>query len=155
MELPEYRLDTDETLAFEHRELAGILDYWQRKRGARTLPARADLDPLEMHEHLGWIILADVIGLPARFRYRLIGTEVTRRVGRDSTGLHLEDVYPAEHYDAVVAPFRWVVENRRPLRAMGRLWFADRDWHSFEAVHLPLGRDGTTVDMILVRTVIS
>ncbi len=154
MELPSYRLDTDETLAFEHQELARILDYWHMKRGTRALPARADLDPLEMQEHLGWIVLTDVIGTPARFQYRLIGTEITRRVGRDSTGLPLDEVYPAEHYDAVVAPLRWVIENRRPLRTMGRLWFADRDWHSFEAVHLPLSKDGATIDMILVRTVI-
>ncbi len=127
MELPSYRFETDETLAFEHPELVRMLTYWNAKRGARLLPARRDLDPLELQEHLGWIILVDVIGMPARFQYRLIGIEITQRIGRDATGRLLDELYPAEHYEGVVAPFRWIIEHRRPLRTTGRLWFAHRD----------------------------
>ncbi len=52
------------------------------------------------------------------------------------------------------SPYRWIVAERRPVRTLGALWFAQREWRSFEAVNLPLGKDGATVDMILSRTVI-
>jgi len=154
MEQPSYQLDIDETLGFTHDTLRDIVSYWDAKRGNRAMPARADMDPLEMGQHLGWIILTDVLGTPPRFRYRLVGTEITHRIGRDSTGAFLDELYPADRYETITTPFRWVARHGRPLRAVGRLWFAQRDWLSFETAELPLARDGSNIDMILTRAVI-
>lgn len=154
MEQPNYRLDIDETLGFTHDVLRHVVAYWEGKRGTRAMPARSDLDPLEMPEHLGWIILTEVLGNPLRFRYRLVGSEITRSIGRDSTGRFLDELYAADRYDAITKPFRWVATHRRPLRAVGRLWFAHREWLSFETAELPLAKDGVNIDMILTRAVI-
>lgn len=149
-----YRLELDPTLAFTHESLVTVKRYWDRKRGDRPMPARADIDPLEMPEQLGWIILTEVIGPPLRFRYRLVGSAVTAGIGRDSTGKYLDEIYPAPNYKDIVSSFCWVVSNRRPVRVVGDLWFTRRNWLYFESLDLPLSQNGMDVNMILTRAVI-
>jgi len=118
------------------------------------MPARADIDPLEMREQLGWLILTEVFSPPLRFRYRLVGSAVTAELGRDSTGKYLDEIYPASIYKDVVSSFSWVVSNRRPLRVVGDLWSTKRHWLYFESLDLPLSQNGVDVNMILTRAVI-
>ncbi|HYL57295.1 MAG TPA: PAS domain-containing protein, partial [Candidatus Acidoferrales bacterium] len=113
---PHFTLDP--SLAVKHRLLSHLLAYWRCKAGARAMPARADIDPLDLREHMGWMILTDVASSPLRFRFRLIGAEVTRLVGRDSTGKFWDEIYAPAIYDATTAAMRWVVEHRRPLRVL-------------------------------------
>ncbi|HUJ03619.1 MAG TPA: PAS domain-containing protein, partial [Rhizomicrobium sp.] len=41
--------------------LSFLKAYWDRKRGERAMPARADIKPAEIKEHLGSIVLVDVL----------------------------------------------------------------------------------------------
>ena len=36
-------------------------DYWETKRGSRSMPARADIDPIEMKAFLPHVVLMDVL----------------------------------------------------------------------------------------------
>jgi hypothetical protein len=130
-----------------------LLNYWQTKRGDRSMPARAAIDPLEMRAHIGHLILVDVIGSPPRFRYRLIGSEVTRRVGRDSTGKYLDALYSPAVYEAMIVSYEWIVANRRPMRCTGNLQHANREWIGFESIDLPLSDDDHEVNMLITRGV--
>ncbi len=56
----------------EHPVLRFLRDYWDSKRAGRIMPSRGDIKPSEMKEHLGWIILQDVLPDYADFRYRVI-----------------------------------------------------------------------------------
>lgn len=152
---PNYRLELDPTLAFTHAALRTVKDYWQRKCGDRLMPARADIDPLDLREQLGWLILTDVVGPPLRFRYRLVGSAITAELGRDSTGKYLDEIYPEAIYKDLAGSFGWVVANRQPLRVVGNLWPSERRWLTFETLDLPLSQNGADVNMILTRAVIS
>src|SRR3546814_20569143 len=47
--------------AWVHPELAALRDYWLSKCGARRMPARSAIDPLEMKRWLGHLVLHEVI----------------------------------------------------------------------------------------------
>src|SRR5947209_13554600 len=64
--------------------------YWERKRGTRPAPTRKEIDPAEIVSLLPHVFLIEAVGMPLRFRYRLIGTAVVELTGRDLTG-HLVD----------------------------------------------------------------
>src|SRR5947207_13056937 len=61
--------------------LQRLYAYWRHKAADRSLPSRADLDPVEIPKLLPHIMLIDV--LPSGgYHYRLIGTE--NEIGRAS-----------------------------------------------------------------------
>jgi hypothetical protein len=154
-ELPNRRLELDSSLAFADRNLAEIVAYWDCMRGDRAMPTLADLNPLDLVQHLGWIVLTDVSRAPMRFRYRLVGSEITRRLGRDSTGEYLDELYRAEQYEGLTTSMRWVVTHRRPMRAAGRLWVSPHEWLAFETVDVPLAADGMHINVILTRAAVA
>lgn len=129
--------------------LRALFDYWAGKRGERAMPARADLDPLEIPTLLPIIGLVDVLDGGARFRYRLVGTEIVDVAGHDPTGRFLDEVLPDSGYaDYLIGLFREVTRERRPL-------YGESDFHGQGHIErrvrrllMPLSRDGRSVDMI-------
>ena len=85
--------EIDPELRFEDPRLHDFVSYWRSKCRDGRLPARADIDPLELKAFMGDMFMLDVVGDPRRFRYRLVGAKIAARVGRDSTGLFQEDAY--------------------------------------------------------------
>ena len=129
--------------------LQKLYAYWAKARGARPLPARRDIDPLDFAYMLGHVMLIDVLRDPLRFRVRLHGSEMAMRADQDLTG-KLRDAMPAGDFrDYVIARCRGLVERAQPLRVQqdraldGRL-------HSYEALWLPLSDDGSTVSMLML-----
>jgi hypothetical protein len=125
-----------------------LYDYWQRKRGTRPMPARCDIDPLELKGVLGWVLLLDVERPPLRFRFRLIGSEITTIRGVDLTGKYLEDSVSSSRdillrFNARVATepcigFHCVLDTMKDAKV---------GWVS--RLSLPLSSDRRRVDMIL------
>lgn len=144
-------LTVDPDLNIEAPALREILALWQCKCGDRAMPARSDFGPEELRAHMGWIVLVDVEPAPLRFRYRLIGTELTQWVGRDSTGRYLDELYDPEVYDTAISAYRRVVAQKCPLRVHGRMRHAEKGHIAFESLDLPLSDDGETVSMIMTR----
>src|SRR5690348_16042599 len=70
----------------DNKRFVDLKAYWDRKRGARAMPLPKDIAPLELREHLGSLILIDVLPGAVDFRMRLVGTIITAAYGRDSTG---------------------------------------------------------------------
>ena len=56
------------------------------------MPARADIDPLEVPRLLPPLMLVAVAGEPPRFRFRLVGTEIVARYDAALTGRELDDI---------------------------------------------------------------
>jgi hypothetical protein len=139
----------DETLSFERPELRDLLEIWRSKRQSRPLPSRADLSPFDLKAHLGHLFLLDVERDPLRFRYRLIGTAITRVVDRDATGCYFEDIYSGRLLETAIEVMSWVVRERAPLRIFSRTGHARNRVYLYDGVLLPLAKDGETVDMIL------
>jgi hypothetical protein len=139
----------------DQEKLRSIYRYWDGKRAGRAMPSRADIDPADLKPHLPQIVLLDVEPDPLRFRYRLVGTEVTRvRRGTsksDPTGTYVDEVTHHQGTLAVLAHYRRVVTERKPSLDHGD--YApdpDRPWARFTRLVMPLSRDGKTVDMLLV-----
>jgi hypothetical protein len=126
--------------------------YWDGKRGGRRMPARADIDPLELRAHLGSLVLIEPMPAADDFRYRLIGTKVTRQHGRDSTGKTVRELYGDRDpviFDWTMTVLRAVVDQRVPVAASNRLRMVRKEFIASEQLLLPLSNDGTSVNMIL------
>ena len=127
---------------------ARIYQYWRDCRGTRPFPARADLDPLSMRVALGNIALIEVHRDPLRFRIRLIGTDQVERLGFDPTGLWLDAIPTPEYARLLIARLTEIVARPEPLLVRNRQ-LLDHRWYDYEALWLPLGSDGRTLDMVL------
>lgn len=144
----------DPDLRFVDPTMAAFLDLWDRKRGDRRMPSRADIDPpFDLREHLGSICLIEVHHTPLRMRYRLIGTEIVQTMGRDSTGKWYHEIYSPQLLAQINESFEWLVRERRPLRSYGRAFYSDKRFYDYEIANLPLSSDGDTVDMVLGKLV--
>lgn len=132
--------------------LAFLKAYWDSKKAGRALPSRADVKPSDMKEHLGWIILVDVLPDFTDFRYRTIGTRVTQYFLADSTGKTVTEAF-APYGEAAVNGVLWIhrksARDKLVIRSHGGAGWLGRSFLDFDALYLPLSDDGQTVNMIL------
>jgi hypothetical protein len=140
------RQSLDRTFAkLRASELRELADYWLRQRGARPMPRRADIDPVDLPRHLPRLVLADVFYAPLRVRFRVVGTELERRLGYALTG-HTIDAGSG----AFFKPYELCAEQVRPTREYSRYDFGDAGpVGEFERLLLPLSEDGARVTMVL------
>ncbi|MBI3708459.1 MAG: PAS domain-containing protein [Proteobacteria bacterium] len=132
-----------------HPDLRRLYEYWDARRAGRACPARQEIDPLDLKYAIGHLMLIDVLRDPLQFRYRLIGTHVTQRMGCDLTGKTVDEVPDPAYREQIRKSFGAVVESgrpslshyERPIRGQPR---------RFEVLRLPLSDDGATVNMLLV-----
>lgn len=132
--------------------LAFLKTYWDRKRGKRAMPARADIRPPEMKEHLGWIILLDVLPGAEDFRFRTVGTRVTEYFLTDATGKTVTEAfarYGDDAVKAVLATHSKVARDGVAVRVHGGAGLFGRAFLDFDALYLPLSDNGISVNMIL------
>ncbi len=122
------------------------------------MPARDDINPVQMREHLGWIMMIDVLPGFVDFRYRLIGTKVTRYFVVNSTGQTVTQAfapYGAGVIKGVQAVYRKVARAGVPVRAHGEAdWLQDRGAFErghphFDSLYLPLSDDDVTCNMLM------
>lgn len=124
------------------------LDYWERKRAGQPMPGRQDIDPVEMHDFLSRVTLADVERNPMRFRYRVCGTGVCHVHPGDATGLWADELLPTPYGDLIHEQYFEVLRTRQP--AMHLNLFDSNDYYrSYAHLVLPLSRNHDSVDMIL------
>lgn len=143
----------DTELDFVSDELRQLLDYWRRIADGKPLPSRADLEPTDIPALLPYIALIDVEDAPRRFRWRLIGTHLTRALGYDNTGQYFDEAYSGQALLDLMDIYEQVVQTGEPIRHYGQPTFADKVYAEYESTHLPLSANGESVDMILVGLV--
>jgi hypothetical protein len=141
-------------LANADQRLQAVYAYWQRKRGARAMPSRADIEPMEMAPLLQHLMLVDVEEGP-RFRYRLFGTAVVAAFGMDPTGQYVDAVMQGAYKEFLLGLYRDVVALRRPVYSTS-VYGTQRDAAMWtERLMLPLSTNGETVDKVLAVQVFS
>jgi hypothetical protein len=132
-----------------------LYEYWRSIHPADgSLPGRQHVDPADIPALLPWLWLVDVQREPLRFRYRLLGTEHVRVLGRDYTGQWIDEAHPAflgsnAHGQFIVA----VEEARAGYRLGDTMIILPKDYRSMERLILPLARDGRDVDMLLAISI--
>ena len=139
-------------LAGAPADLLEMYAYWQRKRGARAMPARADLEPAEIKRLLPGVLLVDVQASCGAldFVYRLVGTREVDMRGHDPTGKRVAEAYYGKSADLVTACYRRVVETCQPFLDEDCFHLPGQEWSPAASIYLPLSSDGALVSMILV-----
>lgn len=119
-----------------HPVLGSLLRYWNAQREGRIMPARPDIDPLEMGPKLlPHLLLCDLQDRGARPRYRLVGTNVVRRWGFDPTGRYLDETM-GPYFAYLGDLLRQLFQERAPIQASCAFrWGVNRE---LEANHLLL-----------------
>lgn len=131
-------------------ELAVALKaYWSGKCAGRPMPARRDLDPVDIPKLLPNILLLDVEADTDRIRMRLAGTRITDLYGRDYTGQYLDEIYFGRNRERVMEAYESVVRSGKEHHCW--MGFTNQDGLEFdmERLILPLSSDGSRIDMLI------
>jgi hypothetical protein len=139
----------DPRLRVRDPRLLELHRYWNDIRGDRPMPRRADIHPEDIRTLLPNVVLIDVQPDPLRLRYRLIGTEITRTMQRDSTGKYYDEIYAPDLLADIYKTFRYLIAHKAPIRTFGTAFYPDKNYYSYETLNLPLGDDGATINMVL------
>lgn len=145
--------------AHDDPAFARLHAYWRGKcrtdqDGAHLLPARADIDPLDIPpDLLPGIVLLEIEsgdGGRRRFRLRLFGSDVEAMTGSDETGRYYDEVTDQPGlYDRIDALLGQLIADRRPIYMAAPSGAEGRGFLWFGRLALPLAADGRQVDMIL------
>ena len=129
-----------------------IYRYWDTKRGARRMPGRADIDPVELRGLVQNIVLHDVVegGGGGGYRIRLVGGTVVEFEGRNYTGEWAGTGRTPEVATQLINILDSIVSRRMPrFRAGVVYWHRDKTYRQFESCFLPLSPNNGKVNMIL------
>lgn len=126
-----------------------VFAYWASRRHSSRLPARRDIEPMDLKRHLPTVSLIDVDPAGPDFRIRLAGTGLYPVFGREITGLKLEEVYPASDAAYWREQLEAVVRDGRPAAGQHSLAWRGVGQLTVFWLRLPLASDGERVDMIL------
>ena len=134
-----------------HPDTITLYNYWLAKRGNRSMPARADIDPVEMpRQFLPGISIVDVVADERRYVYRLVGTGDVEVRGHDPTGKSVLERFFGPSADDALNCYDKVVQTRAPLLDATPFTAPSGKWINDETLFLPLSDDGETVNKILV-----
>ncbi|MBU0725030.1 MAG: PAS domain-containing protein [Alphaproteobacteria bacterium] len=138
-----------------HPRLRNLYDYWERCRGDRLLPARSDLDPVDIPALLSNLILIDVERGTApdggmRFRFRLYGTEVCKIRGADLTGRYIDEPGITYLREVAIRSYEKIVTDRAPVYEAHAFPLSVNFVGTYHRLVLPLAADGANVDMLLI-----
>jgi hypothetical protein len=142
--------------SFWHPLVRQFYEYWVGIAPPGRLPGRQHIVPENIVPVLSRLWILDVFRDPLRFRYRLVGTDITRSLQRELTGSWLEEAQP----ESVDNPnlrdrYRFILETGQPTWRRGRtLWDRDPSHKMVENCLAPLATDGVTVDKIIAVSVI-
>jgi len=141
----------------EHGLLRDLLAYWEHKRDLLTaeteLPARADIDPLEMRRLLGHLVLIDRVaateGPGPAFHYRLVGVQITERAHKDFTGRIDELGSASGALTTWLADLERCMETGRPVLRRGLFPWREASELTCEWGLFPLASDRKRPDKVL------
>lgn len=143
---------TDIATAMQSDVLRRLLAHWNRMRGARQMPARADFDPLDARYAIGYLSLIEVRRDPLRYYFRLDGTKQVELFGVDCTRRYLDEAMPADHVAMVTRSYSEAVTRREPCYHQRQVPFHER-FITYEVLILPFSNDGERTDLLMTGIV--
>jgi hypothetical protein len=138
-------LPVDDTL------ISSLLHFWETARGARAMPAKADVDPLRLGARLLPHVLLVELVAGGRLRYRLCGTALIEAAGADITGKHADELYPNPDYTGYIdGLYRRCIAARRPIYSESRYLTRNSSRQRFaRRLICPLADDGAPVQQFI------
>jgi len=128
--------------------------YWDSKRQGRVMPARRDLDPIEMKAWLPGIQLIDVFEDPRRLVYRLVGQVEVEMRGFNHAGHEVAEAYFAVSKEDALLNYNLVIDDQTMVYDWARYATNGGFQVSQETIFLPLSDDGQCVNMVITYTVV-
>jgi hypothetical protein len=138
-----------EKTALVEPRLRRLFEYWEQKRGLRKAPLRAEINPAEIPDLLGFLNLYEVRTKPRDYLVRLNGSEVAAAIRRDATGMVLSEVIVGDAGARCRKAFAMCVDHWTPTFVETPMSFCGRDHTIQRILALPLSKDGRHADMIV------
>jgi hypothetical protein len=129
-------------------DLRLALDYWQRKRGLRLAPTRADIDPVEIAPLLPRVMLVDVTADPIDFRFRLAGTAIFKIHGAELTNKRALELEPPAYAALTHRLYGDALTRRAPI-AHRLLIECETRRSAYMRIILPLSEDGAEISRLM------
>jgi hypothetical protein len=125
----------------KHSSNRELFEYWNKRRGSRPAPERADIEPAAIRH-----LLADTFILafapPAGHPFRVAGTRVCALFGRELKGAAFLDVWAAPSRNSVSEVVAIAAHETLGVVASVSAASADNVWHDLELLMLPLINHG-------------
>jgi hypothetical protein len=139
-----------------HPSVRQFYEYWRKVSPPGRIPGRQHIAPEDIVPLLSRLWIIDVSRNPLRFRYRLVGTDITRSVRRELTGQWLDEAQPQSVSNVDLRNrYRFILETGQPTWRRGpTLWDRDPNHRLVENCLAPLASDGKTVDKIIAVSVL-
>lgn len=137
-----------------HPKIRALYEYWAGRRQDRAMPARADLDPIDIPSLLPFVFLIDVRdGDPPQLTYRVFGTGLVELFGYDFTRQEVGKGTMPEHLPEVLARYARVIRERAPYYHRALLRDRLNDYTEVDRIILPLSGGGARVDQMIGMTI--
>ena len=127
-----------------------MLEHWRKICRGRTMPSRADLDPLDIPDLLPCVVLLDVLRDPPDFRYRLIGTQVADSLNKDHTGSKMSEIPHQAPPSYIWSACLKAVETERPVAADTPYVGRYHEFRRTEDLIMPLSMGDDRPEMLLI-----
>lgn len=139
----------DDPTAIRDARLRGLFHYWHGKCQGRAMPARSDIDPIEMRQWLGNLLLVDFPPDPMQYRIRLDGVNLVQFYNSSREGKGVEVITSEEERRIVLPQYMTVLENKQPAYYESEFVTSEGIVTSQRKLLLPLSEDGQRVNMVL------
>lgn len=149
MDAPYPRLTTLDFLEKCLPTTAAFYRYWDSKRQGREMPARSDLDPIEMRPWLPGVILVDVVQFPDQLIYRVVGTRSVTIRASEVTGRPVQQGQHGSKLPHVIENYRLVIEEKKLVYDWDGTSSRDGSELWTEVLMLPLSSDGQAVNQVI------
>lgn len=129
--------------------LRAVYEFCAARCGGRAMPRRADIDAVELPRFaLPYLMLLDVVDGGARFRWRLIGTEVVSRFGRDATGRFADEVLSGEYLAFLTSLVAHVCRSRAPVYSQSIFRWDGARTLATSRLFIPLGDEAGATQIL-------
>lgn len=128
--------------------IEAVLAHWERLRGGRTAPTRAEIDPAAIAQALEFCCIAEIVA-PGVARFRLAGRVFGKLVGMEPRGMPLSCLFAASARAELARAVLHVAQGARvtlPLR--GERQFLSPELHG-EIMFLPLTDEQGNISRVL------
>lgn len=157
-----YASDVADLDAIEHPDHKALHDHWYTTKPEGGLPSRDSFDPADFGAMLPRIAVIEPIetvdpgGAAGRsFRYRLAGTEIVERAGRDPTGKTFDELYTGIYLDTARQTYEQILTMRAPHFSQRVFPIGDGESElRYDRLILPFARDHQTIDSFLLCIVV-
>ena len=132
--------------------LRAIVEYWDKTRADRMVPAWADMSPSELAPYLKLLWFWNYDRETGEFTARLASNRAMRGYQKSFRGTPLRELHPPALFELAQAHMTKVVSDPAAYYCSGKLFKVDTQIVEGERIMLPLASDHRNGDTILGAT---